>query len=332
MNRLQSLRADTRVLRDAEPHARRSTRSKVIRTIPYAHPVFTRAGPGRPGAPRRDQRPEPHALLRRLLGLGLPRGRRRERRCASPRRWGRPHDRTARSTRARSATAASRCASTSSATASRWPTSTSTSCPHLLGGRARRAPARASCASAAATTSATRHAARRRRCGRSCASARARAGGPDPPAHARCARSATASTRSASTTASHPTASTSRRSSPRSPTRRGASATPTCSAATAACSGELDKALHVSPFMGMDAALRRGAPRARRRRCRCTSRATRGRRARVRRHAGAAPPRRYPALRGLPRYPALAARLALIYGHAVALKLKGVPVQPHPAR
>jgi hypothetical protein len=24
--------------------------------------------------------------------------------------------------------------------------------------------------------------------------------------------------------------------------------------------------------------------------------------------------------------------LALIYGHAIALKLKGVPVQPHPAR
>jgi DUF1365 family protein len=33
------------------------------------------------------------------------------------------------------------------------------------------------------------------------------------------------------------------------------------------------------------------------------------------------------------RHPAATLRmLALIYGHAVALKLKGVPVQPHPAR
>ena len=36
-------------------------------------------------------------------------------------------------------------------------------------------------------------------------------------------------------------------------------------------------------------------------------------------------------LRGLARFPGLRT-LALIYGHAVALKLKGVPVQPHPAR
>ena len=34
-----------------------------------------------------------------------------------------------------------------------------------------------------------------------------------------------------------------------------------------------------------------------------------------------------------PRHPGATLRmLALIYGHAVALKLKGVPVQPHPAR
>jgi DUF1365 family protein len=33
------------------------------------------------------------------------------------------------------------------------------------------------------------------------------------------------------------------------------------------------------------------------------------------------------------RYPAATLRmLALIYGHAIALKLKGVPVQPHPAQ
>ena len=60
--------------------------ASVIRTIAYAHPVYTRRGPGRAGAPRRDQRPRPHPLLRRLLGLGLPRGRRARARTAPSRR------------------------------------------------------------------------------------------------------------------------------------------------------------------------------------------------------------------------------------------------------
>ena len=65
-----------------------------------------------------------------------------------------------------------------------------------------------------------------------------------------------------------------RPSSPRSPTRRGASATPTCSAGDGrVLDGELDKALHVSPFMGMDQRYAVRASGARARRCRCTSRA-----------------------------------------------------------
>ena len=128
MNRLQSLHADREFCVTLN-HTDAIDPDKIIRTIPYAHPVFTADGPGRAGAPRRDQRPEPHALLRRLLGLGLPRGRRRQRRARGRAARGRAAVSTARSTRARSATAASRSARTSSATGSRWPTSTSTSCP-----------------------------------------------------------------------------------------------------------------------------------------------------------------------------------------------------------
>ena len=115
--------------------------------------------------------------------------------------------------------------------------------------------ARRSCASAAPTTSATRGAARRRRARRSSASGRA----PRPTARSACsptcARSGTASTRSASTTASTATASASRPSSPRSRTRRGASATPTSlrrGDGQRVLRGGHEKALHVSPFMGMD--------------------------------------------------------------------------------
>ena len=78
MNRLQALSADrefcvTLNRTDAIDPA------KVIRKIEYQHPVFTRAGRRRPAPPRRDQRSRPHPLLRRLLALGLSRGRRVER-------------------------------------------------------------------------------------------------------------------------------------------------------------------------------------------------------------------------------------------------------------
>ena len=53
--------------------------AKVIATIPYAHPVFTAAGWRAQARHARDLRRQPHPLLRRLLALGLPRGRRRQR-------------------------------------------------------------------------------------------------------------------------------------------------------------------------------------------------------------------------------------------------------------
>ena len=148
-------RRRARVLRDAQPHARRSTPARSSarsRTRTRLH----RRRPGRPGAPRGDQRREPHALLRRLLGLGLPRGRRRQRRArraaargserCEPQRDLRGHDPPPPLRGARS---------TSSATGSRWPTSTSTS-SRRCSEAASPARAPASSASAAATTSATR--------------------------------------------------------------------------------------------------------------------------------------------------------------------------------
>jgi DUF1365 family protein len=90
--------------------------------------------------------------------------------------------------------------------------------------------------------------------------------------------------------------------------------------------GEFDKVLHVSPFMGMDHGyeLRAGAP-GETLSVHVTSRrggelafdAT----LRLRRRAFSAPVLAGSGLR----------TLGLIYGHAVALRLKGVPVHPHPA-
>ena len=83
MNRLQSLDAEleycvTLNRTDAIDPA------QIIRTIAYAHPVYTVEGQAAQRALRGDRRPQPHALLRRLLGLGLPRGRRRRARTAPP--------------------------------------------------------------------------------------------------------------------------------------------------------------------------------------------------------------------------------------------------------
>jgi uncharacterized protein len=92
--------------------------------------------------------------------------------------------------------------------------------------------------------------------------------------------------------------------------------------------GEFDKALHVSPFMPMAQRYTWHA-------------STPGETLKVHiaseQHgdrafdATLALHRRPLNRRRLARLPALRT-LALIYGHAVALKLKGVPVQPHPAR
>ena len=80
MNRLQSLDAGRELcvtLNRTEP----IDPGRVIRRFDYAHPIYTAARRRRAGAPRRDQRPPPDALLRRLLGLGLPRGRHGQRRA-----------------------------------------------------------------------------------------------------------------------------------------------------------------------------------------------------------------------------------------------------------
>ena len=93
-----------------------------------------------------------------------------------------------------------------------------------------------------------------------------------------------------------------------------------------------EKVLHVSPFMGMDQRYEWRAT---------TPGATlsvhieshRAGDARVRRDAGAAPPPAHAALAGrvTARYPLATLRvLALIYAHALGLKLKGVRVHPHP--
>ena len=277
MNRLQSLRRRPRVLRDAQPHrgdrprARSSARSptRTRSSRPTAH---ARAG----AATREISGREPHALLRRLLGLGLPRGRRRQRaarrdgaseaRAVTRERALRGHDPPPPLRGARARVPPPR---------SRWPTSTSTSCRGCsAAGSSRARPG--SCASAARDylgdpavplADAVRALVAR--------ADRARPDGPDPAAHPACARSATASTRSASTTAStrdgralearrrrgdeHAVGRAPRLRARRRRRRR--------------ADGDVDKALHVSPFMGMDHALRRARDRARRRRCRCTSRA-----------------------------------------------------------
>ena len=95
---------------------------------------------------------------------------------------------------------------------------------------------------------------------------------------------------------------------------------------------QIEKAMHVSPFMGMDQRYH-GAHHARARRCRSTSRTAAAGDARVRRDAVAAPPRadRGSLARMTARYPLATLRvLALIYAHALGLKLAGAAVHPHP--
>ena len=152
MNRLQALRRRPRVLRDAQPHRGDRPRARIIRTIDYAHPVYTPDGVRRAASATREiSGARPHPLLRRLLGLGLPRGRRRQRAARRATRFGGARCVTRqRDLRGHGPPPPLRDArATSSATGSRSPTSTSTSCPALLGGRLVAAAARRSCASAA---------------------------------------------------------------------------------------------------------------------------------------------------------------------------------------
>ncbi len=96
--------------------------------------------------------------------------------------------------------------------------------------------------------------------------------------------------------------------------------------------GGFDKALHVSPFMPMDQRYSWRAPSPGSTLSVHIESSREGRRAfdatlGLRR----VPLTRRTLARATARHPAATLRmLALIYGHAVALKLKGVPVQPHP--
>ena len=91
MNRLQALDAD----REFCVTLNRSEAidpAKVLRTISYAHPVFTSEGARAQARHAEISGAQPHALRGRLLGLGLPRGRRRQRACASASASGRACD------------------------------------------------------------------------------------------------------------------------------------------------------------------------------------------------------------------------------------------------
>ena len=96
--------------------------------------------------------------------------------------------------------------------------------------------------------------------------------------------------------------------------------------------GGFDKRLHVSPFMGMDQRYTWKAPAPDATLSVHIESSEDGRRA----FDATLGLRRRPFTRRVladvtARYPAATLRmLALIYGHAIALKLKGVPVQPHP--
>ena len=96
--------------------------------------------------------------------------------------------------------------------------------------------------------------------------------------------------------------------------------------------GELAKRLHVSPFMGMQQSYRWRAATPSQTLAVHISSYERGQQV----FDATLALRRVPLTRGslarvTARYPAATLRvLALIYGHAVALKLKGVPLHPHP--
>ena len=78
MNNLQRLDVGHELLRDPEPD-RPDRPGQGDPHDPLLAPGVHPRRRGGPGAPRGDLRREPHPLLRRLLALGLPRGRRGER-------------------------------------------------------------------------------------------------------------------------------------------------------------------------------------------------------------------------------------------------------------
>ena len=336
MNRLQTLRAErefcvtlnrTEAIDPEHDHPHDPLRASRLH----------RRRPGRAGAPRGDQRPRPHALLRRLLGLGLPRGRRGQRRARGrAARGDGPVSHSAIYEGTHPPSPLRRAPCTSSATGSRWPTSTSTSCPTLLGGRlARSRPGlvrfRRSDYLGDPRVPLDRRGARARR-----RAPRQRAAGPDPPAHPPAHLRALLQPGELLLLLRRGRRARSRRSSPRSRTRRGASATPTCSRAVTPSTGPPGRlrqgparlavhadgpALHLARARARRDAVGADREQPRRTHARSTRRSALRRRPLTRRSLA----------RVTARHPAATLQmLALIYGHAVALKLKGVPVQPHP--
>ena len=203
--------------------------------------------------------------------------------------------------------------------------------PALLGGRLTALAARARALPPQRLPRRSRDAAGRRRPRRSSESAsatRPRARSASSPT---CAPSGTASTRSASTTASRPTASTLEAIVAEvTNTPWGERHAYVLKAGDPIPRGGFDKALHVSPFMPMDQRYTWKAP-APGATLSVQIESAQGNDKAF--DATLALKRRPLTRRALARRPAATLRmLALIYGHAVALKLKGVPVQPHPAR
>ena len=339
--------------------------AKIIRTIRYSHPVYTPARRRRPGAStRRSAGCRAHALLRRLLGLGLSRGRRRQRaarvravrgdavsvavadRHAPASAGGDACARRA-CTRARSATAARRAARRAAATGCSWPTSTSTSCRSCsTAACCGRRGARRSRGSAAPTTSATRTTPLADAVARSCCERTGdRARRADPPAHAPALprpllqpgqlllllrRRRRARARGRRRGDEHAVG--------RAPRLRAGRRRPgATTAARRVLRGRFAKALHVSPLMGMDHTY--------------DWRLTEPARAPVGAHRVSARDdgervfdatlslrrRELTAARAAPRarcaIPLLTLRLtARIYAHALRLRLRGARYHPHPER
>ena len=78
MNNLQRLRAEREFLVTLN-RSEAIDPAKVLRRFAYDHPVYTAAGVAAQGRHGEISGAAPHPLLRRLLGLGLPRGRRGQR-------------------------------------------------------------------------------------------------------------------------------------------------------------------------------------------------------------------------------------------------------------
>ena len=201
MNRLQSLDSRPRVLRHAEPDRGDRPGEDDPHDPVRAPRLHARPEPRRRRRHEEISGPQPHALLRRLLGLGLPRGRRRER---DPRRraaGSAPHD-PQRGVRRHGPPPPLRRPPARAAP----PRRDGLRRPRRAAAAARRAAARAPPRPRPLPPRATTSAIPRRRsptrCARSWRSARAPRRTARSACSRTCARSGTASTRSASTTAS----------------------------------------------------------------------------------------------------------------------------------